>query len=878
MGEAYVFAPKETDCSTIGLCGRLFPTEIKFHMVANGDLSLTMEHPVDPWGKYTYLNEEYLLKVDAPVRTTPEIENGTFVTVVERWKVKNTATKDNRYLYSAKDAKNTKKLQLLPVGAEVVVVAKYENDSDRWKVKYTYEVKSGSKVTQKTVTGYMAHDTNTLQMMETVTLPETNTGIEQVAPSWEISPQIFRIYKVEKKTDGVTVYALHGSYDLMRNLTDYENDESATLAEAAQGIFDGCLDEHSFTFQTNVDGEKAGFHFADKDPVTALLDPDVGIIPRWGAQLIRDNDSFVALDNAGTNRGVFFEYGKNVEGIEITVDTSSVASAIRPVGEDADGHRLYLEHSVFVTGNGTTVELEDTKGIVYGPSYHVFIDDVMTCTLPRECIYPLSCEECKVDTKNGVTAAIVRARMLEQAIAALVSSEQPTVSVSIDMAQLAYSREWDKYKDLHKIFLYDTAQARFPTYGFCMNVTVSEMEWDGINDKPTAITLGSVINASPSIAGWQISSLSGSKLMPGTVGGSSIASGSVSGEKLMDGSITGVQLADGCVTARVIQAQAITADAIAANAITAGKIAAGAVTADSIGANAVTAGKIAAGAIDAQKIAAGAIEANHLSAGSVDTNALSAGAVTADKMQAGTITAESGIIANGAIGTAQIADGSITDAKVVSLNADVINTGTLAVSRLVLVGDDGLIYELNAQSAGLTSQQLTDDEYKSHLSGTVIVAKSITAAQIAAETITANEIAAGAITAGKIDVVDLFASNAFINQLNTTDITSNRYLQFTLTDLSDEAQQALANAGYAADIANNVSAFMVFTEEGLRQGKPESIYSTLISNTGFHIDREGTVGHIASFTGDDGLTVKSMRMGDIICRPTSKGGWVWQEA
>lgn len=856
MGEAYVYAPSETDCSTIGLCGRLFPTDIDIHMVANGDLSLTMEHPVDRWGKYTYLCEEYQLKVDTPVRTTPEIASGSIVTVVEKWKVKSTATKDNRYLYSAKGEKSNKKLQLLPVGAEVVVVAKYEDDSDRWKVKYTYEVKSGSKVTQKTVTGYMAHDSNTLQMQETVTLPETNTGIEQVAPSWEISPQIFRIYKVEKKTDSVTVYALHSSYDLMKNLTDYEEDESKTLAEAAQGIFDNCLDEHGCTFQTNVGGEKAGFHFADKDPITALLDPDIGIIPRWGAELIRDNYSFVALDHAGTNRGLFFEYGKNVEGIEMTVDTSSVASAVRPVGEDKDGKRLYLTHSVLVTASGT-VELSDTKGVVYGSAYHTYEGGVLVCTLPQERIFTLTGDDCKVDTKKGVTEAIVRERLLEQAIATLASSQSPTVSVSVDMAQLAYSREWDRYRDLHKVFLFDTAQVRYPQYGVLnMSVTVSEMNWDGIHDMPKGIVLGSVINASPSVASWQLSSVNGSKLVYGTVGGSAMA--------------------EGAVSSRVIQAEAVVAEHIAAGSVTANKIAAGAVSTDKLEANAVTAGKIAANAITAQKIASGAVTTDKLDAGAVTADKILAGCITAALMAAGTITAESGIIANGAIGTAQIADGSITAAKVVSLNADVITAGTLSVHRLIIVGDDGLIYNINAAASGLAPEQLTDEEYREHLNGTVIVARSITAEQIAAQTITANEILSGTITSDKINCVELVASDAFIDQLNVQDITANRSLRITVNTLHDEASNAMSAAQEASNVTSDISRYMTFSAEGLRQSKPDSIYSTLIDDMGFHIDKDNAVGHVASFS-SEGMTSDSIIIGSIKCRRSSKGGWVWQE-
>ena len=202
-----------------------------------------------------------------------------------------------------------------------------------------------------------------------------------------------------------------------------------------------------------------------------------------------------------------------------------------------------------------------------------------------------------------------------------------------------------------------------------------------------------------------------------------------------------------------------------------GKVSAGDIVGTISGAN------IAADSITARKIAAGAVNADKIAAGAVTADKVEAGAITTKHIAAGTVTAESGIIANGAIGTAQIADGSITSAKVVDLSADVIKTGTLSAERLLLVGDDGVIYKINAASSGLSMTELSQDQYKHYINGTVIVAKSITAAQIAAQTITGNEILAGTITAKEINISDLFASQATINALNAMDIRGNTYLK-----------------------------------------------------------------------------------------------------
>ena len=226
---------------------------------------------------------------------------------------------------------------------------------------------------------------------------------------------------------------------------------------------------------------------------------------------------------------------------------------------------------------------------------------------------------------------------------------------------------------------------------------------------------------------------------------------------------------------------------------------AGDITTDTLGAKFIEATKASIGHLDADSI-----DANVIKAGTVTAEKIASKTITAEQLKAGLITAESGIIADGAIGTAQIADGSITSAKVVELNADVIKAGTLSAERLVIVGEDGIIYRLNAASSGLTLTELEKDEYKNYINGTVIVAKSITAAQIAAQTITGNEILAGSITAKEIDVSDLFAAEATIQALNAMDITGNTYLKLMVTDAVDGVQVGGRNyilgtaAGYTA--------------------------------------------------------------------------------
>lgn len=313
--------------------------------------------------------------------------------------------------------------------------------------------------------------------------------------------------------------------------------------------------------------------------------------------------------------------------------------------------------------------------------------------------------------------------------------------------------------------------------------------------------------------------------LTGTVDGGLLAVESVTAGAIRAGSIAAEKIAAGAVTAEKLSAQAVTAEKIASGAVTADKIASGAVTAGKLDAdsvNAVMAQIVQAQITQAQIDGANIIEATIGTAAIVDAAITGAkiadAAVDTAKIALGAIT--TALIENGAVGTAQIADGSITEAKVVSLNADVICAGTLAVERLILKGPNGLLRAINATDEGLSVEQLDSEEYQNALSGSVLVARSITSDKIAARSITANEIAAGAITAAEIDVAGLFASQAVVGVLETYDIRNDDHITLT--------------AGGERQVVARLT-----PEGGFSVGQSDSSFRSSIDSSGFTVTEDG---------------------------------------
>lgn len=806
--------PADTeDFSTLGLAV-LQPTECTVEEKAGGLMELEMKHPVDDDMKWTYLQNGCIIKAPCAVREAPivrildNVPSGATQTVTRAiYKVRtNTGA---RLRLRAKPSTSAKIIRAYKVGTEVVQLSK----SGDWS---RVVIKSGG------ATGWMYSQYLKFDRNETETVNGDNDQPSTVIESKQTRDQLFRIYSVgrDAETGMVEVKASHIFYDLSGVICtrDY-HPENVAADTVLSTILANASAEHGFTFHCKVTKAISG-DYTGVSIVKALLDPDIGIVPQTGARIIRDNYDVYILPDEVMDRGMEIRHRKNLLGAVLTADVSGVVTRIRPVGKDKDGNRLLITEN-----NGW---VESANKALYPTSRDAEIEYDVSVSTAKDAQF-----------KNNAAARAELKRLAQQDFAD--GMDAAAVSLDVQLAALENSAEYADYAPLLTMFLYDTVHVIASYVGINAKLRVNGYVYDCLLKRYQDVYVGDISELEQTTYGYEIAdgSVSGVKILPGSVNANTVmrkatigyalisqatieqlaadsivavkanikeivagqidadalTAGSVTTDKLAAGAVTTDKLEAGSVTTEKLAAGSVKADNIDAGAITAGKLAAGSVTTAALAAGAVTTDRLAANSVTTDKLAAGAVEADKISAGAVDTAQLAAGAVTAEKIAsktitadliaAKTITAESGVIGDSAIGTAQIADGSITSAKIVELNADLIKTGTLSAERLLLVGEDGVIYKINAASSGLSVTELAKDQYKNYINGTVIVAKSITAAQIAAQSITGNEILAGSITAKEIDVSDLFADEATVNALNAMDIRGNEYLKLYVTDKVD---------------------------------------------------------------------------------------------
>ncbi|KAI9179476.1 hypothetical protein H9P43_004801 [Blastocladiella emersonii ATCC 22665] len=193
--------------------------------------------------------------------------------------------------------------------------------------------------------------------------------------------------------------------------------------------------------------------------------------------------------------------------------------------------------------------------------------------------------------------------------------------------------------------------------------TVSASKVVGVLSASNLPAVGTSVLADGSVTGAKVASVSGSKLVAGTVGTSVLADGSVTDAKVA--SVSGSKLVAGTVGTVALIDLAVTDAKVAS--VSGSKLVAGT----------IGTGALADGAVSNAKVAAG-IDGSKLAAGTVGSLVLADAAVTNAKLATGI---DGGKLNVGSIGTAHLAAGAVTDAKVADVSA-VKLTGILDPARI----------------------------------------------------------------------------------------------------------------------------------------------------------------------------------------------------
>jgi hypothetical protein len=305
---------------------------------------------------------------------------------------------------------------------------------------------------------------------------------------------------------------------------------------------------------------------------------------------------------------------------------------------------------------------------------------------------------------------------------------------------------------------------------------MTEYSYDCLTRKYTKMTLGSV---SDTLSGSVITSR---QLPSGIITGSKLALGSVGIGQLQDGAVGELQIQEAAIGNAHIQNAAIGAANIQTAAIEFAHIAAATINSLNAGALEATTAKIAS-------LKASDIQTDSLAAALAAFTVITCGTATFDAATIRHLVAQSMNLEYGAAGQVFIQNLAVEYAQMIGAS----------IGNLCIKASNGQYYIIDVDGSGnvtATLTMVTEQEIDAGQTeaGRVILETSITASDLNTGNLLATFALVNQIDAARIDVDQLFARQAFIDQLNTSVIQSQDFIQLVVGQVDDTVDDAMKDA------------------------------------------------------------------------------------
>lgn len=495
------------DFSTMGM-GQLFPTACVIHEEQGGAYELELEHPMDEDGRYSLIVAGRVIRAPAPSRSTPLVTAGGLAdreiyTANEPINLYSKPTTSMGYTISV----TTPTFDPTSIKPGVVSVRGYTDSGGGAVTKW---VSNGNRIVGTVSTGaeLIAVDkTNPSYYLVTtrlgvtgyvqaskVTYSKTESLEEQTIQARKTRDQPFRIYRIEKDTENLTVkaWARHVYYDLLGNVLINCAADGDTIGDALNEMALNCTQtDHGFRFGTDDTETTITADWSLKGMVEAQLDPDEGLAALGNLRVIRDNYDVFFVKRSTTARAPI-TYGRTLLGVRVDINEDAVINRIVPVGKTSAGDPLLIDAVYVDSPRNDAATMIRAKVI----EYDVKVGDD----------YPT-----EADAKTELTA---RANADFEA-----GIDLPEVSVNVNMLQLGDTEEYQQYKDLDRLYLGDLIRVIDNVHGVDVEAEINEYDFDCLVGRYTSLTIG----------------VTDSMRLIGSVSGFMIPDGAVSSTKIVGG-------------------------------------------------------------------------------------------------------------------------------------------------------------------------------------------------------------------------------------------------------------------------------------------------------------------------------------------------------
>lgn len=267
------------------------------------------------------------------------------------------------------------------------------------------------------------------------------------------------------------------------------------------------------------------------------------------------------------------------------------------------------------------------------------------------------------------------------------------------------------------------------------------------------------------------------------------------------------------------------------------------------------------------------VKASKLIAAALQATELWAKSITASEIKTDILVAAMGTLVTLAAGTATFdrasaenlvanlfnltGEGVMEDVFIHNLKVAYAQVVSASIGNLVLQSSDGRYYQIDVDGDGnvsATPVEPSDEEKEAGVFGGTrpIIATTMTVDEMNASGIKAVHMLVNKIDAARIDVDQLFAREAFVTALTTTDISSNSYIQQSIRDIS----------------TGEIETYVRLQDDGLHIGEAGKASEMLID--------EGSANVVVSGQTYSTFAANYVQFGNYQIRKTADGGMAFK--
>ena len=289
--------------------------------------------------------------------------------------------------------------------------------------------------------------------------------------------QLFRIVQTDVSVIDatVTVYAKHVFFDLQKNFIEKVEIKNKSGNTALGQLLSSTAYTHDFKSYSDL-SETKSFTCESKNVLDALLGEEDSFIQHWGGEVEVDNFTVNIVKQLGVDRGYKIKYGKNLTGLMLKTDYSTLITRIKPVGFDGIdlGTNKYVDSSNIKNYCMPIIKEIKYEHVKWTGSKNYKKDDV--------------------DEEDSVFTTLSLAQAELARLATLEFTEKevdlPSVTCEVNFVELANTEEYSHLKGLEKISLGDVVMIEHQPLGINLKARCIGFTYDCLKQQYEEITIG----------------------------------------------------------------------------------------------------------------------------------------------------------------------------------------------------------------------------------------------------------------------------------------------------------------------------------------------------------------------------------------------------